>query len=336
MTTKQKIERFTEKVRLLFPGLDISHLDYGNLENGKGTWNYSHFNIPPDNSNLLNSPYFYKSKSAVHFTSVHALASMLKEKSIRLYNLHTVNDPREFTFASKIFKLNKELIADAKDNLFLMSFCERGVMKKASVEFNMWRLYGHQGKGVAVTFSLANNPKEWKDFHFSKVVYGSDNRSHFKQLSLLLEELNSDKPTIEVDFGKLYAFHKSKLFEPETEVRLLFDRRKKRAGMLGKTVTFKDKLIFPIIKSDLFKLIESKDKVRYLQIPIYYNNIPPTETEAETPLLKIDSISIGYSFGDEVKRIIESIQEMCKENLGYVPEVKQTRLRKFYWDIDNS
>src|SRR5690606_13688203 len=126
----------------------------------------------------------------------------------------------------------------------------------------------------------------------------------------------------------------SKLFEHETEVRLIFDRRLKRAGVGGKTVTLKDKLIFPIIKSDLFRLIESKDKVRYLQIPIHFNGFEGIEID--TPLLKIESISIGYSFGKEANKIIENIQEMCSENLGYIPEVKQTRLRKFYMDIESS
>lgn len=334
MTTNQKIKRFTETVQSLFPGLNTSHLSYGNTVKEKAVWNHFHFNIPPQNSSLINSPYFYNRKSVVHFTSIPALSSILKENVIRLYNLHTLNDPREFTFASKIFKLNKTIIDDAKDNLFLMSFCERGILKKSSEEFNMWRLYGLQGKGVAIVFSIANNPAEWSDFHFSKVIYGSVNRGNFGELFKILEELNQDRPTIDIDFGKLYAFHKSKLFQPETEVRLLFDRRMKRAGMGGRTVTRKDKLLFPIIKSDLFKLIESKDKIRYLQIPIHSKDIK--ESDAETPILKIDEIIIGYNFEKEAQQIIEIIEQLCLDTIGYKPKVKQTRLSKFYWDIDNS
>lgn len=334
MTTKQKIQRFTETVQSLFPGLDISHLRYGNSINGRDVWDHFHFNIPPENSHLINSPYFYNKKSVVHFSTFSALSSILKESSLRLYNLHTLNDPREFTFASKIFNLKKEIIDDAKDNLFLMSFCERGILKRAVDEFNMWRLYGLQGKGVAIVFSIANNPADWRDFHLSKVIYGSDNRSHFTQLFQLLEELNQDKPTIDIDFGKLYSFHKSKLFQLETEVRLLFDRRVKRSGVGGRTVTLKDKLIFPIIKSDLFKLIESKDKVRYLQIPIQNGN--KTSFEIDTPLLKIDQIIVGYHFGNEAQKIIDNIEQLCSDTIGYKPIIKQTRLRKFYWDIHST
>ena len=81
-----------------------------------------------------------------------------------------------------------------------------------------------------MTFSMANDPEEWRDFHFSKVVYGADKREPFKKLSLLLKKVNADKKTMEVDLGKLYAFHKSLLFQYEQEVRLLFDHRQKRVG----------------------------------------------------------------------------------------------------------
>lgn len=326
-------KKFVEAVKNLFPGLEMSYLRYGDSKS-KDIWQHYEFNIPPENKNLVNSPYFYENKSAVHFSSFHALSSILTEKSLRLYNLHALNDPREFTFASKIFRLEKKFFDDAKNNLFLTSFCERAILKRPADEFNMWRLYGHQGKGVAIVFSIVNNPSEWEDFHFSKVSYGDEKRGSFKKLMLLIDEINKTKPTINADFGKLCAFHKSNLFKHEFEVRLLFDKRELRTGDGGKIVKKDDKLIFPIIKSDIFKLIENKDKVRYLEIPIYTSSL--NSKPADTPLLKIDQIILGYNYGNEVNKIIEHLQTFCSETLGYRPIIKQTRLRKYYWDIKTS
>ena len=326
------IDEFSNTVKSLFPALDLTHLKYGNSINNEVNWCHYHFNIPPSNSNLVNSQYYFKKKSFVHFTSFQALSIILKEMSVRLYNLHKLNDPREFTFASRLFQLNQDFIDDAKDNLFIMSFCDLEILnpRRATDEFNMWRLYGNQGKGVSIVFSLKNEPKEWLDFHLSKVHYGSEKRDNFRKLLNVLSSLNNSSPTIDTDFGKLYAFHKSKLFSPESEVRLLFDRRKKRVGMGGKTVTNNEKQIFPIIKDDLLKLIESNDKIKYLQIPIYSPKV--SQWDKEVPLIKIDKILIGYNFEAEADKIIRNIESLCMETLGYKPIVKQSRLRRYYLD----
>jgi len=332
MTADKKIEIFKQEILKLFPGINTNEILSGNKSNeDEVVWNNIHFNIPSENKNLVNSPYYYDKKTVVHFSNIFALNSIIQEKAIRLYNLHNLNDPREFIFASKVFNLNKEIVNDSKDNLFLISFCEREILKKVSGEFNMWRLYGQNGKGLAIVFSIANNPANWDDFHISKVVYGSNSRRKFSKLLKIIEELNLTKPHINVDFGKLYAFHKSKLFELEQEVRIVFDRRKKRVGMGNRTVSFKGETVFPIIKSDLYKLIENKDNIRYLKLSIFYNGIE--KIDKTIPLLKIEQIIIGYNFIEEINSLKNSITEICKEQLGYIPTIKQTRLKNFYWDI---
>ena len=331
MTNGNKISLFVDTVKSMFPELDMTTLRFGNSKTKK--WHHYDFNIPNENKHLINSPYFYEKRSVAHFTSFHALSSILQEKSIRLYNLHALNDPREFTFASRIFRLDRNLIDDAKDNLHLMSFCGREILNRPADEFNMWRLYGHQGRGIAIVFKIINDPKKWTDFHFSEVSYGDKNRSNLKNLVLLMDELKNAGHSMSADFGKLCAFHKSNLFKHEVEVRLIFDHRKNRVEG-SRTVKNKDKLIFPIIKSDLLKMIDNKDKVRYLKIPLFHTDLDSKPND--TPLLKIEQIIIGYNYGDEVKRIISEVKDLCQENIGYLPIIKQTRLRKYYWDIENS
>lgn len=331
MTTEQKIEKFKKGFLYLFPGLDTTHLKYGNESDGKKVCNNIHFNIPPDNRNLVKSPYFYDKPTVVHFSDIFALNSILQERTIRLYNLHNLNDPREFTFASKVFNLSDELVKDAKDNLYIISFCEREILANVSAEFNMWRLYGKNGKGLAIVFSIANNQTNWRDFHISKVIYGSDQRRKFVKLLDLIDQLNQTKPYINVDFGKLYAFHKSKMFEIEKEVRIIFDRRQKRSGMGTRTVSFKGRTVFPIIKSDLYKLVENRANIRYLKLPLFHKN--GDHYDPEVPLLKIEQIIIGYNFIVEVPKLIENLADLFDEQLGYIPTIKQTRLKNFYWDI---
>ena len=332
MTTDEKIEKFKKKVLDLFPGLDSAAFKFGNEVNGEDVWNRIHFNIPPDNENLIKSPYYFNQRTVVHFSNIFALNSILNEKTIRLYNLHNLNDPREFTFASKVFNLSEELVKDARDNLYVISFCKNEILKNSTNEFNMWRLYGQNGKGLAIVFSIVNDPKNWIDFHISEVIYGADQRYRFVKLLNFIDQLNKTAPHINVDFGKLCAFHKSKMFSIEKEVRIIFDRRKKRSGMRNRTISFQGHPIFPIIKSDLYKLIDNKDNIRYLKLPLFHKN--RNNYNPEIPLLKIDQIILGYNYIEQVPKLTKNLEELCDEQLGYVPPIKQTKLKNYYWDID--
>lgn len=327
-----KLDEVKKILLSLFPGLNTSELKFGNDENGETVWNHHHVNIPPSNSNFLKSSYFFNKPRLVHFSNMFALTSILTEKSLRLYNLNHLNDPREFTFASKIFDLDGDQIKDAKDNLHIMSFCEHELLSGTNTrtEFNMWRLYGHQGKGVALVFSIQNKRERWDDFHLSKVIYGAKNRRKFDELKSKLEAFNATPPTIEVDLSKLYVFHKSLMYDLEKEVRLVFDRRNIRAGLGGRTRTKNGKQIFPIIKTDLHKLTQLGQDSTYLEIPIYHNSAD--SFEEEVPLLKLEQIILGYALNEEVPRISSILKEQCKEKLGSVPDIKQSRLCKYYWD----
>jgi hypothetical protein len=333
MTLEEKIKKFDKAFSKLFPGIEMYYTQYGNGKEGEIVWEKVHFQVPNENSSLASSPYFYENKSLLHFSNIYALSSILQEKNIRLYNLYNLNDPREFTFASNVFNINDDFIKDAKENVFIMSFCETELLKtKATSEFNMWRLYGNEGNGIGIIFKIVNDPNKWVDFHISKIIYGVDERFKFVKLLNLLNKLNEDGPTLEVDFGKILAFHKSRLFELEKEVRIIHDRREKKIGSQAKTVTDKDKKqIFPIIKPDLLKLFGKSNKTKYLKLPIFSNSIK--DYDPELPLLKIDQIVLGYNVVENNKEIRENISQLFEEQLGYTPKIIQTRLKNFYWDV---
>jgi hypothetical protein len=331
---EQKIEKFKNEILKLFPGLDTSCLKYSTLSLGLEKLLEAHFYIPPENKNLINCPYFYNKKTVVHFSSIPALISILQEKAVRLYNLHNLNDPREFTFSSRLFGLDDRLVEDARTNIFLISFCEREILSEVKNEFNLWRLYGKNGKGIVIVFSIHNDPIYWRDFHLSEVFYGTKKREVFNELIDLVDNFNKTDPKITIDFGKLIPFHKSRLFELEKEVRLIYDRREIRAGVKNRTLRSQEKLIFPVIQTDLLKIIEQKDKVRYLRIPLY--TLDNHEPEPWIPVLRIEQIIVGYNYVEEAVKIIDNIKELSQNSLGFIPIIKQTRLKNFYWDINKS
>jgi hypothetical protein len=330
MNAQEKIKIVTEGLLKLFPGIDTEFFKYSSLNLGLDKTQEILFNIPNDNKNLINSNYFYR-KGFIHFTSFSALNSILQERALRLYNLHNLNDPREFTFASRVLNLDDKIVQDAKDNIFLISFCEKEILKNLTSEFNIWKLYGQNGKGVAIIFSTQNNSSYWRDYHISKVFYGSSNRNVFIKLVDLMDELNIEPPTIYIDFDKIAAFHKSNLYKLEKEVRLIYDCRQLRAGFHANTDHSFGHFIIPNVKSELQKIIDKKDKVHYLSLPIYHKSI--SHVDPSIPLLKIEKILIGYNFIDEVSSLKTCLEDLCQNNIGYIPEIHQTRLKNYYWDI---
>jgi hypothetical protein len=195
MQLGDKIEKLRRKLPKLFPGLETQILKLGTLSQGLDEFQVLQIFISYRNKNLIESPYYYKNR-LVHFTNGLALNSILQERSIRLYNLNNLNDPREFTFASKVLRLDDSSIWDAKNSVFVISFCEAEILKNSTYEFNMWRLYGQNGRGLAIVFSIYNNPKDWMDFHISKVFYGSEQRNVFDKLRGLMDQLNQDLPIV--------------------------------------------------------------------------------------------------------------------------------------------
>jgi hypothetical protein len=137
---------------------------------------------------------------------------------------------------------------------------------------------------------------------------------------------------VKIDLGKLLPFHKSKMFSLEKEVRIINDRRQKIPGTSSQIWYDQNVDSFPKIKSDIQKLVEKKNNIQYLTIPIFRNGIE--EYNPEIPVLKIERIIIGYNYlDDELANLIYCITDLCKDNIGYVPEIECTRLRNYYLDL---
>jgi hypothetical protein len=295
-----------------------------------------HFLVAPRENNIFEKgKYFFKNDSLpIHFTNLEAVKSIIISKSIRLYNFNNMDDPLEYAFSANIFEGQNEILADARENIFSISFCSEKLLnkKREHDQFNQWRLYGRNGKGVCIVFSLNNDPKGWIDHHMSKVHYAkaTNGKSHsgFGKIRVLLEKLNKTEPKINFDFGKLFCFHKSFLYANEEEIRLIFDGREKRYGC-GFTKYFKNNnLIYPIVDSDEVKSKQNK-KVKYLNLSLNVNTLP---NNIEIPILKIEKIIIGYAYTlKEHNQIINELKKLSSQNLNYLPKFERSKLSMQYW-----
>jgi hypothetical protein len=331
MNLHDKIKLLETGLVDLFPGLVTQIMKTGTLSAGLDTVTGLHVFVSHRNSHLIKSDYSYE-KKLVHFTSGLSLQSILQERSLRLYNLYNLNDPREFEYASKVLELDEATVSHAKKNLFVLSCCEPTIFENVTHEFNMWRLYGQNGRGIAIVFSIYNRPEDWMDFHLSRVFYGDQQIDKFKEIRDLINKSSLDLPKVTIDLSKLIPFHKSTLFSLEHEVRLISDRMAKYPGTSSQIWFDLNEDTFPEMKSDIHKIVERKDEVQFLTIPIY--KYRTRNYDSKIPVIKIERIIIGYNYlEDELINIQNCISNLCRDHIGFVPEISCTSLRNQYFGI---
>lgn len=328
-STKEKnIITFLDKI---LPNVKISPIRAGN-SNGVETVKYF---ISPFNKDLRNSDYFNDQKlKFVHFTNLHALQSIISERCVRLYNLNNLNDPREYSYAGDLLFFNYINKKDAKDNIFIFSMCEEEILTKDSteIEFNMWRLYGNNGFGVAIIFGFEINPSiNWKDYFMSTIHYGAKSRIKLKEFKDFHKELEKEKPMTAVDLGQIVCFHKSKLYLLEQEIRLIFDNRNKNNFSSTKYRDSNLKLISPLIRTDIAKSTSINKPINYLELPIYREGYQPISEDDRIPIPKIEKIIIGYQY-EKIGNLTGKIQQLFAERLDYIPIIEKSRLTKYYHD----
>lgn len=141
--TESEIESHIDKIKRL-SGINLQYTKYGrsiNNDENQVDWSHATLHVPPENGKLINSPYYFTGKRLIHFTSEKSFRAIVNSKSLRLSNLHKLNDPREFSFAGDLFHLDEREILQAKNNFFTISFCDPSILRAKEIahEFNLWR-----------------------------------------------------------------------------------------------------------------------------------------------------------------------------------------------------
>jgi hypothetical protein len=123
------------------------------------------------NKVLFMSPYYYEGElKFIHYTSLKALISILRERAIRMYDLNSLQDPLELSFAIPEVKHNLKKL---KESIFSLSMCK---FKDIEDEIDLinWRYYGKDGQGIGIILTFdSKKQKDWYAYNLSKVYYGT-------------------------------------------------------------------------------------------------------------------------------------------------------------------
>jgi len=179
------------------------------------------------NYDYENTRYSFKENKFIHFTSLKVLFSIIREKSLRLYNLNNSSDKHEYTYSVNKFRAfyerkgwDEKRIIDylngIKDDSFILSCASTNDVESKE----HWKRYADNGNGVAIEFEIMNNPLVWEGWYCSKVRYGElDDWDKFTDQVIQLGE--NSKYLYDFYFDQILCLHKDPSFSEEKEIRIL-------------------------------------------------------------------------------------------------------------------
>jgi len=218
----QKLQNELEiKLKEIYPDFQFGY-SHGSSINGIVSSQVYEFWI--DQDSIRNSEYGnINCETFIHYTSLKSFCEILNSGEIRLFDLNNMNDPFEFDYLLRENNLdfNQRQIDFFKKRLFVTSLCKYN--EKSGDDFNLWRLYGENGSGIAIVFKLLNPNANWNNFLISNIIYGSENEESNKLVSavkILKEYINKGIDRIPQLIGLLLVHHKNKIWSIENECRL--------------------------------------------------------------------------------------------------------------------
>ena len=128
-------------------------------------------NIHKDSEERIN-PYYRKNFTAIHYTSVNALVSMLENTAakeqdcLRMYDSMHLNDPDEGNYIAHVLRRKHDWFEKKESShAYIVSF---SAPEKDMVDNLMyWRTYGKNGEGCSLALSVPSDL-------LKKVLYGRD------------------------------------------------------------------------------------------------------------------------------------------------------------------
>ncbi len=288
----------------------------------------SNMSIDLADTNEINadSKYYYTKKySFIHYTSIPILLNIIKERKIRLYNLQGMDDKEEFEVSLNSFskKISAYQIQEIKKKLFCFSMCEVDLEKKEE-SLPLWRNYGQDGNGVGIVFSFNKRfAKDWVHFMLSQVYYNPKYLENFAKIETLYNNFKS-KHNLTINnfdemFYRYFAFHKSKIYSTEREVRLIYCQGFR---------SYEE----PQVKLDINR---RNEKTSYIELDIEWEwdkktkdfiieqGITPKNIR---PKITIDEIILGYRLSNKAKYDISEVCSKHSNNLKKRPEISNSSL----------
>ncbi|OFX18438.1 MAG: hypothetical protein A2033_17545 [Bacteroidetes bacterium GWA2_31_9] len=247
----------------------------------------------------------------LHFTKYCILESIIKSKTIRMYELNHMEDKNELILGYTNFInqqnnnfINENLLKEDKSKLFSLSLNEYD--EESITKEYMWEKYGDKGSGVCLDISIdTSNFKDWFRLYIGSIQYIEKGKTKLNQLgnnyNNFISKHNFKIYNISEYLAVLFSFYKTKTkFEPENEVRLL--------NYVEKDICCTYKYIKPID--------DNISKTKFVNINLFPNN-----NEAyNRPLIRINTIIFGKDINYFSKKS-NDIKELLKENFNYNPQI---------------
>lgn len=316
MTLEDVYTQFRNLLDKHFPELFFRNTGYGGSD--------LNAELASENRMFLNTPYFYKEDlTFIHWTSIDNLLSILNNREFRLYNLHSSKDENEFYYAARELGLEDEEVEYAKKYYYHFSFCKKEDLSNKY----LWEEYGKNSTGVAIEFSIVNNPMDWDNYMISNVYYNvSDN---FKAFKKDIDELKRQYgiSTKGFNIGKLIGFYKKEDFCNEKEVRI---------ATFFPFKGFEEYLKFAKTEFRIDKINTRNRITNYISLPLWVDNnstlVKSDKIEldrsslfddvyfATRPKIKINNIYFGKDCGIDNMTLSPfryQLTDIIKFNLGY-------------------
>lgn len=299
MNRDEKINLYLEGAREFFPNLETSSVFsmFGSSEPTSGEIEFRSQFI--NEIALKDSPLQF-----IHYTSLSSAMNILNSGNIRLYNCLNLNDPSEINYLLKNSPINfteKEVEKYKREHFILSGSIYKS---KRDEEFNLWRLYGDQGKGVGIVFEVDNKIEKWPSVFLQKVIYGSNKSNskniigflHFHKVFNEEHKLFTNTPSL---FSLLSTGVKNEIWSIEKEFRVVVKFLLEIHSNLPKKSMYNN----PLITSSLNHELKPNGKmVSYVELPLHLNNYK--SRVVETPFSKEEVDLIDYVPNLKIKKVI--------------------------------
>jgi hypothetical protein len=263
----------------------------------------------------------------VHFTSLEKLQSIISTRTLRLYNLESMQDPLEFDFFNNIVKTEygshkKRMYNNDKGDVHVFCGCHPSFLwqegqsnEAAHNEFVMWELNGDRGHGVAIEFEITVNSPHFQNI---QVKYGEDEMKEFFELNQRLKEsqlLEFPNPRFDIDWGAMASAFKHEMYKHEHEIRVVIDNREAQ-GNVG-PIPYQGN-----IRADFKRNDQLGYQSKYLQFDIVNKGLPSLYHHTK-PNIYITKLILGHRVQEEAA---QHFINTCKEAGIKLKEVDYTNL----------
>jgi hypothetical protein len=248
----------------------------------------------------------------IHFTRLSSIERILRDKIILASSTSHLIDNDEVHYGfQKISNAENKAVEKAKDSTYILSLVED--KWESITDHYLWNIYGDLGKGGFLRFEV---PLVKYPFSFGKVKYGLAELERVADLNariqLFKDRHNLTAKDIEIVLLHIAACHKSKRFESEKEVRLIYSKDYEDFGRLQYLPTR------TIVGPDGMTRKALEVPVRILSEGVGLVESPRTE-------LVLKEIVLGYGIPDkELNRTFRFLMELLPKK----PQVKISRLTK--------